>query len=62
MIGLSSDYHVIYDYNKTIDSLVQHTGMTAEEAVDFLEYNTLPSLEYMKSKGKAPIFLTELIN
>ena len=57
VIGLSHDYHLIYDYNKLVDSLMSHNNWSIEEAVDWLEFNTLRSLDYMKSIGNEPIIM-----
>ena len=52
IIGISSDYHIIYSYDKMVEYLVSHDEMTIEEAVDFIDYNTLRAYT---SKGKMPI-------
>ena len=44
---------VAYDYEKCIDILIKRDGMDDEEAVEFLEYNTLGS--YVGEK--TPCFL-----
>ena len=52
IIGISDDYHIIYSYDKMVEYLVSHDEMTIEEAVDFIDYNTLRAYT---SKGKMPI-------
>ncbi len=56
-IGLTNDNHVVYDYEKLIESLVKHNGWTEEEAIDWVDYNTLRSIPYMARDGKEPIIL-----
>ena len=56
-IGLSEDNRVIYDYNRTVESLMKHNDWSEEEATEWLEYNTLRSLPYMESVGKKPIIM-----
>ena len=56
-IGLSEDNRVIYDYSRTVESLMKHNDWSEEEATEWLEYNTLRSLPYMESVGKKPIVM-----
>ena len=37
------------DYDKMIDYLVEHDNMTHEDAMDFISYNTLRALPYVKN-------------
>ena len=55
-VGMSNDNRAIYDYNRMIDSLVED-GLSREEAVDFLDFNMIRSLEYMNN---GPIILFHL--
>ena len=57
IIGVSSDSRVIYSYDLMIEHLIVTNGMTIEEAVDFIDYNTLGVLVHDNS----PIVLYELI-
>lgn len=45
IIGISYDNRVIYDY-ESMEIELMDGGMTAEEANDFLHYNTLRALSY----------------
>ena len=38
-LGISSDDRVIYDYEKMVESLVNHEDMTEDEAREFIDYN-----------------------
>lgn len=38
-LGISSDDRAIYDYEKMIESLVNHEDMTEDEAREFIDYN-----------------------
>lgn len=40
---------IIYDYDKMIDYLVEHDNMTPDDAMDFISYNTLRTLPYIKN-------------
>ena len=47
IIGVSTDGQVIYDYDKMIGCLMDEDGMTYDEAVDFIDYNTIRVLPYV---------------
>ena len=46
-IGLSEDNRVIYDYEKMVEGLVTHDGMSPEEAMEWIDYNTIRTLPYI---------------
>ena len=52
------DDRVIYDYDLMAESLVKEYGVTLEEAVDIISYDTIGSLCGMG--GKKPIILKRL--
>lgn len=58
-IGISEEGRVIYDYYKMIDCLVERDGMTADEAAEWIDYNTVRSLPYLGKE--APIILYPLL-
>lgn len=50
IIGYDTHHHkVVYDYAKMAECLVNEDGMTYEEAIEFLEYNTLRTVPYMEN-------------
>lgn len=54
---------IIYDYEKMVEHLMDKDGMTYEDAVEFIDYNTVPACPYMGSNS--PIILrniTDYIN
>ena len=55
IIGVSHDDRVIYSFEKMIQCLVNNDKMTEEEAIDFIEYNTIRAIPYFGST--APIVL-----
>lgn len=57
-IGVSNDERAVYDYEKMIEWLVKTQGFTAEDAVEWIEYNTIRALPYYGDK--APIILYRL--
>lgn len=58
IIGFSQDDQVVYSYDKMIDCLVKD-GMTTEDAIEWLDYNTIRAIPYMGEKP--PIIVYELI-
>lgn len=60
LIGVSEDGRVIYDFEKMVDWLIEEENMTDEEAVEWIEYNTIRALPYM-GEG-APIIMYPLEN
>ena len=58
-VGISQDNHVIYDCEKLIESLMSYNNWTFEEAIEWINYNTLRALPYMKNNGKEPIIIVD---
>lgn len=56
-VGISEDDRAIYSYNKMIAWLQEKEGFTYEDAVEWIDYNTIRALPYF---DKAPIILYEL--
>lgn len=49
---------IIYDYNLMIYYLEVNEEMTEEEAAEFIDFNTIRSLDYIEN---APIILYEIV-
>lgn len=47
LIGVSDDGRAIYDYDLMVEWLVNTEGFTYEEAVEWIDYNTIRALPYM---------------
>lgn len=58
IVGISQDHRLIYDYNLMVKSLMKEDNMTEEDAIDFIEYNTIRALPYM---GIPPIIMHEIL-
>ena len=54
IIGITQDGNLIYDYEKMINCLLE--DMSKEEAIDFIEYNTLSILHTIPVENR-PIIL-----
>lgn len=57
IIGISEGGRVIYDYDKMVEWLVEKDGMTPEEAMEFIDYNTIRALPYF---ANSPIIMYPL--
>lgn len=53
-IGISHDDRAIYDWEKMVTYLVEKQDMTEEEAIEWIDYNTIRALAYYE---KAPIVM-----
>lgn len=58
LIGVTEDGRAVYDFDKMVDWLVDTEGWTDEEAVEWIECNTIRALPYF-GEG-APIIMYPL--
>ena len=49
---------VVYDYEKMVECLVKEDGMECDEAMEFIDYNTIRACPYMGEN--APIILKKI--
>lgn len=59
---IAVDYYgrLIYDYDLMVEELMKNDNISGEEAIDFIGYNTLRSLDYQSDIMK-PIVIMERI-
>ena len=57
-IGISEDGRSVYDYDLMVEWLVNHDNMEHDEAIEWIEYNTIKALPYFKDK--APIIIYKI--
>ena len=55
IVGVTDEGQAVYDYNKMVQSMMQQDGITEEEAIEFIEYNTIRALPY--AGPNAPIIM-----
>ena len=60
IVGVTDDERVVYDFDKMVEHLMTVDGMERDEAVEFIEYNTIRALPY--AGEKAPIIMFALEN
>lgn len=58
LIGVTHDNRAVYDFEKMVDWLIETEGFTDEEAVEWIEYNTIRAIPYMGAD--APIVMYPL--
>lgn len=59
LIGISDDNRAIYDYDLMVEWLINTEGFSEEEAMEWIDYNTIRALPYF-GEG-APIILHRFI-
>ena len=58
LVGVTEDGRAVYDFNRMVRWLVDTEGFTDEEAIEWIEYNTIRALEY--AGPDAPIIMYPL--
>lgn len=55
IVGTTFDGRAIYDFDKMVQELMTDEGWSEEEAIDWIEFNTLRALPY--GGEKAPLVM-----
>ena len=58
LIGVTEDNRAVYDFDKMVDWLCENEGFSPEEAIEWIEYNTIRALPY--AGEDAPIIMYQL--
>lgn len=58
LIGVTEDGRAVYDFDRMVRWLVETEGFSDEEAIEWIEYNTIRALPYMGEE--APIIMYPL--
>lgn len=59
IIGVTHDDRVVYDYFAMARILEERDGMTEEEAIEFIDYNTIRAITYGGEKPPVVMFTLE---
>lgn len=61
IIGMTTDGAVIYDLRKMVEELLSESDddFDYEDALEFIEYNTLRAIPYSHSVGTPPIIMDD---
>ncbi len=54
-VGVTEDGRAVYDFNKMVAWLMETEGFSQEDAIEWIEYNTIRALPYMGPE--APIIM-----
>lgn len=58
LVGVTTDNRAVYNYEKMVEWLMEEEGFSYEDAVEWIDYNTMRALGYMGSD--APIIIYPL--
>lgn len=58
LVGITEDNRAVYDYNRMVTWLMKKEGLTRDQAIEWIEYNTIRALDYFGPE--APIVMTPL--
>jgi hypothetical protein len=58
LIGVTEDNRAVYDFDAMVDWLCNNHGFDHDEAIEWIEYNTIRALAYAGSQ--APIIMYRL--
>ena len=59
IIGVTTDGQAVYDYNKMVAELMEDDEISEQEAIDWIEYNTLRVIPYAGEMAPVVIFTFE---
>ena len=51
IIGVTTDGRVVYDFDKMVEELMQDEEWSYEDAVEWIDYNTIRALPYAGPNG-----------
>lgn len=51
IIGVTTDGRVVYDYDKMVEELMRDEEWDYEDAVEWIDYNTIRALPYAGENG-----------
>ena len=58
LVGVTEDGRAVYDFDKMVAWLVETEGFSEEDAIEWIEYNTIRAIPYMGDR--APIIMYPL--
>lgn len=58
LIGVTDDNRAVYDYELMVEWLIRTENLSCEDAVEWIDYNTIRALPYFGDK--APIIMYPL--
>ena len=49
IIGVTTDGRLVYSYERMVVDLMEEEGWSEEDAIDWISYNTIRSLDYIEN-------------
>lgn len=59
-IGMTNGGSAVYGYYKMVASLAEKTGLSLDEAAEWIDYNTVRSIAYLPKDCTAPTIVYEI--
>lgn len=59
IIAVTTDGQVVYDYNKMVLELMEDDDISEQDAIDWIEFNTLRSIPYAGEMAPIVVFMFE---
>ena len=56
ILGYTDDGRLVYSYEKMVEWLVENDNMTSDDAVEWLDYNTIRVIPYMGEKAPVVVY------
>lgn len=56
LIGITTDNRAVYDYDKMVEWLVEKEGFGEEDAMEWIDYNTVRALGYAGPDGPIIVY------
>lgn len=56
LIGVTEDDRAVYDFCKMVEWLMTKEGWSQDDAVEWIEYNTIPALPHMGPKAPIVVY------
>ena len=59
IIAVTTDGRAVYDYNKMVAELMADDEISEQEAIDWIEYNSLRAIPYAGEMAHVVVFMLE---
>ena len=56
-IGVTSDGSAVYSYEKMITAFAENNNLPVDEAMEFIDYNAIHSIDYLPKDCHAPVIV-----
>lgn len=56
IIGITTDGKAVYDYEKMVEELMKDYAVSEQEAIDWIEYNTIRAIPYAGEMAPVVMF------